>query len=345
MNPDTEIETHEPVQSPGASLADEMYAHRPQLEPEPQPEPEPEVTQAADEEQDDANEDGLREGQEEHAEEGQEEVSAEAQAEVEVTTIEELAEHLETDADWLRSLKITEKVNGKPVEVSIADALSTHRKVAAGDDYLADAKTKAKAMIDESTQQRELLAAATVTIGALLQEAEQSVTAGMSESDWAKLRRDDPAEWAAKKKEAEEKQEKISQMKLQAGQTFQNVEAKLKEATEAQWKKDLPKQIERFDELTDNVWKDEELAKREAVEVNEFMVSLGLEPDDIKRISYNGTFLAMARGAMLYERSKGKVDAAKKKVVKIPKVMKPGKAVEDTKTQVNSDDPASILYG
>ena len=62
-----------------------------------------------------------------------EEGSEEQVEEVEITTVEELAEHFQIDPEWIQNLKITQKVNGQPVEFSIAEALATHRKVAAAD--------------------------------------------------------------------------------------------------------------------------------------------------------------------------------------------------------------------
>lgn len=321
---DTDLETHEPLQSPGAMLADDMYG-KPEPEPEPvkeDPEVEPEVEA-----------------------EVETEVESEAETdEVEVQTLEQLAEHLETDPEWLRNLKVTEKVNGKEIEVSLSDALATHRKVAAGDDYLADAKSKAKEVLQSTAAEKELVMAGAATLAALLKEAEAAVDTGMSEADWARLRRDDPAEWSAKQKEREDKMARINAIRDKARAEYSGYEEKIAQRTDAEREASLPKEREIFLNLVPE-WKDEEVATRESAEMNEYMVSHGFAQEEIKEAAYNGKYLAIVRSAMMYERSKNKVDAAKKKVANIPKVLKPGNQSKESKPTTDSDDRVSILYG
>ena len=229
---DTDLETHEPLQSPGAMLADEMYG-----KPEPEPEPVKEEPKVEEPEK--------PEVESEVEVEAETEVESETD-EVEVQTLEQLAEHLETDPDWLKNLKVTEKVNGKEVEVSLSDALATHRKVAAGDDYLADAKAKAKDLISSADEEKQVVAASAATISAILQEVEAEIDGDMKAEDWAKLRRDDPAEYSAKKEEIRERRARLEDMKQRAMSAFSETSTKLTEKQKAARDASLPTEYETF---------------------------------------------------------------------------------------------------
>src|SRR5688572_4092042 len=135
--------------------------------------------------------------------------------EVEISTVAELAEHLEVEPDFLKGLKVSEKVNGNEVQFSIAEALATHRKVQAADTYLADAKTKAKALIDESTQQKQAWATSVAEIGALLQEVESGITADAGALT-EKLKTNDPAMYAVKQNELRERKERLAALRQKA---------------------------------------------------------------------------------------------------------------------------------
>ena len=87
------------------------------------------------------------------------------------------------------------------------------------------------------------------------------------------------------------------------------------------------------------------ITAKESAELTEYLKSHGHSAGEIELAAYNGKLLAYVRNSMLWERSKGKVDAAKKKVVKIPKILKPGKSAEETNPKGGEDDAVSILYG
>lgn len=338
---DTDLETHEtPVQSPGASLADEMYGHRDQ---EPTPEPEESMQELAQDAVEQEQEQEVQ--QEETSEETQSAASDEGVEEVEITSLSQLADHLETDPDWLKSLKVTEKVNGQEVEVALSDALATHRKVTAGDEYLADAKQKALATMEIANQEKQTVASTAVALNALLQEAEQQIDGDMSEENWARLRREDPAEYSARKEEIRERRARIDDMRQRAAAAYADTATQLSQQAKMQRAQNLPQEREIFLEMVPE-WGNQEVAQKESQEITEYLQSKGHTPEEIEVAAYNGKLLAYVRNSMLYERGKGKVETGKKKVVKIPKVMKPGsKAPEKQKSTGDADDRVSILYG
>jgi len=326
------------IKSPGSLLADEMYA-TPAVDPvngakDPAllVEPDPAVeTDPVIEPDDDAPE--IKAEDENNEDEG-----------VDIHTFEELAEHLETDTDFLRGLSVTEKVNGKQIEVPIAEALATHRKVKAADSYLSEAKDKAKTIVDEVAQQKERYAESIAEFAVLIQSVEQELEGDIKKTDWAGLRKDDPAEYSAKTLEVKERRDRLLGMRQQAAQTYQQLVAQSTEKEEQQKIESLPQEQEALLSRIPE-WSDESKAAKEQTEVVSYLTADGFSEQEIGVASFNGKLLAMAIKAMRYDNSKDKSQAAKKKVVKIPKVLKPGSKSSDAKPNASGDDPVSILYG
>lgn len=349
---DTDLETHEtPLQSPGASLADELYGHRDQ-ETQPEPEKTPEIEQEAQQDAPDApieaeSTDDPPEKPEEAQEgsEGSEGSGDEEVEEVEITSLSQLAEHLETDPEWLKGLKVTEKVNGQEVEVALSDALATHRKVTAGDAYLSDAKEKALSTMEVANQEKQTVASTAVALNALLQEAEQQISGSMTDEQWQRLRREDPAEYSARREEQRERHSRIDDLRQRAAAAYTDTATQLGQTQKLQRQQQLPEEREVFLEMVPE-WNDQQVAERESVEITEYLQAKGHSPEEIEVAAYNGKLLAYVRNSMLYERGKGKVETGKKKVVKIPKVMKPGsKSPKKRKPTGGENDRVSILYG
>lgn len=343
---DTDLETHETLQSPGGSLADELYGHRDQ-ETQPEPEEKPQIDAEDDPSAagDEIEEKPTDEAPEDEKSQETPPEEVEEVEEVEITSLAQLAEHLETDQDWLKGLKVTEKVNGQEVEVALSDALATHRKVTAGDAYLADAKEKALATMEVANQEKQTVASTAVALNALLEEAEKQINGDMTQEQWARLRREDPAEYSARREEIRERRAKIDDMRRRAGAAYQDTATQLSEQAKMKRAQQLPQEREIFLEMVPE-WGDQQVAERESKEITEYLQSKGHSPEEIEVAAYNGKLLAYVRNSMLYERGKGKVETGKKKVVKIPKVMKPGsKSSKKQKPTGGDDDRVSILYG
>lgn len=244
--------------------------------------------------------------------------------EVELSSISELAEHLQVQPDWLKTLKVADKINGQPVEFSISDAIATHMKVAAGDDYLNSAKEKAKGVLAEANQQRESLATTLATLGTLVDSVEADIAADEKGVDWAKLEQEDPALYAMKKQKGRERRERLDKMKSDAraalAQAAQKNAAMMNDALQ----KRLPEEGEKFIGMVPE-WADAEKQKAERAQVVKYMTDLGFDQNDLKVAAFNGPLLATFVKAMRYDAAKKKTtDIARKKVVKIPKTLKPG---------------------
>src|SRR5690606_10372869 len=86
---------------------------------------------------------------------------------------------------------------------------------------------------------------------------------------------------------------------------------------------------------------------QERDELVKYLFEEGFSEQDIQVVAYNGRLLAAFVKAWRYDKAKTRSEAAKKKVVKIPKVMKPGSKSKPTPKAngVEKKDAVSILYG
>jgi hypothetical protein len=265
---------------------------------------------------------------------------------VEVQSLGELAEYLQADPEWLESLTTTQKVNGKQVEVKIADALATHRKVTAADSYLEDAKVKSKTILQEASQQRDQLGERLTVFATLIDGMEKQLDAEISGANLAQLRKDDPGEYAARIREYEARKGDIQAKKQQAAQAYREA---LQQARDAEKQAAMARLPEEREKLTSKLpeWADEKKASKEREKVLTYLQKEGFTDEQIATADMNGSVLALAVKAMRYDASRGKLDTARDKILKIPaKVLKPGpKDDESSKPKPDSSDRVASLYG
>ena len=315
-------------QSPASLLYDGPKPEKPEGEPEKTVAPDDEGTPPVDEPE-------VVEGQEPEGDEVEE---------VELQTLEELAEHFELDPEWLQKLQVTRKVNGKPVKVSISEALDNLDKVKAADAYLTEAREKAKEIAAEAKQQQEQLTATITAFGKLLETAEAEINADVRAIDWKKLREDDPAEYVAKKDEIRERRERLEKLKSEAAEQYKQAIAQHQEKSLEALKEYVAKERNKLLEAIPD-FGDEEKAKSLQKQITTDLKSRGFTDDEIAQ-AYDSRLVIMAYEAMQYRAAKAKAGAAKKKVVKVPKVLKPGASKSQPKANGRAkDDPVSILYG
>lgn len=265
---------------------------------------------------------------------------------VEVSSLGELAEYLETEPEWLETLTVSQKVNGEQVEVQLADALRTHRKVTAADTYLSDAKEKAKGIIQDATTHREKIGESMVVFATMIEDMEKSLDTERDATNWAQLRADDPAEYAARKEDQKDRRDRIDGLKQQAVANYTGALEAEKTRNQKALLDRLPQEREL---LVDRLpsWSDEKKAGAEREKVLNYLQKEGFTEQHIQAADLNGRVLALAVKAMRYDDGQGKLDKARKRIVKIPaKVLKPGSPADKKENPTPpSGDRAAIMYG
>lgn len=242
--------------------------------------------------------------------------------EVPISSISQLAEKFELDPDWLETVEVDVKINGQEGKAKLADLKKSYQITQAAEQRLAEAKDKAKAEAVAIAQKRDLLNAEYGKVASLIDNAERLFTQEYQHTDWNKLRTDDPAEFSAKKAEYDERKKAIDQLKAGAVQQYQASMAANRQEMESQRQAYLAEESEKLRAAIPE-WKDEKVQKAEAQEIAQYLASQGYSKEEIANAS-DSRAIVTARKAMLYDKGQNKTELAKKKVLTIPKVMKPG---------------------
>lgn len=242
--------------------------------------------------------------------------------EVPISSIEQLIEANEFDPEWFESLSIPVKVNGQVSSAKLSELKNSFQIQQAAEARLAEAKEFAKSQHQEIEQRRGQIEQELNIAAALITQAETILQGDVSKIDWDKLRVNDPAEFSAKQVEYSQRMAQINAAKQQALQQYQAAKAQQDaEAKRLESERVNAESQKLFEKIHE--WKDPETAKAEKAAVAEYLLGLGFSKDEIGTISDHRLILA-ARKAMQFDKGQNKAEVAKKKVLTIPKVLKPG---------------------
>lgn len=238
-----------------------------------------------------------------------------------VTHFNELADHLGVEEDFLESLIVPTKVNGEERSATIKDLIATYQKSESADLKLMNLAEQRKAFDAETAKANEALQQEWSRVQAMNTEL-QNMLSGDDEAQLSELRHTDPAEYAARMADR--------QQRLQKAQKVQTEMAKMQQEkvlTEYQHRVNSERQ-RLLQALPD--WADEKTAERENVELRSYLKSSGLEDWEIDGKFENGMLvhpgiidhraIVLARKAMLYDRSRQGTEPKKTKLKTLPKV-------------------------
>lgn len=236
-----------------------------------------------------------------------------------------LAQEKELEVNFDDAL-VTLKINGREEKRSIADLKANSQKLEAADDILESAKAKAReersafyAELEAKNQQ----ATESLTMAATLVQSAEKVLADERESvDWERLRVEDKAEYLAKKDEFKERATAIDQIKRDAATMYQNWQHQAKQEADAARQEQLIAEQEKLLEKLPE-WANGDVASKEKGQVVNYLQEIGFSNEEISQAGDHRLIL-LARDAMLYRNQSETVETTKKKIEKIPKVVKPG---------------------
>lgn len=251
--------------------------------------------------------------------------------EPELSTLDELAEALEMEADDLKDLKVTFNAAGEQVTVPISEIISGYQK---DSDY----RKQTAALAEErntftstvKTQQETYTRQSTV-LAQVLMNIENSIKSAVKNPDMDALRQSDPAEWNARVTEANARLGNLEQLRNAASDNFKKFQMEAKKAFLQTQGQILQKDVEG--------WGDEKLKVAQDV-----MRSYGFSDEEIPEIADARLIKAalafdavMKENAALKEqKAKGKKAATKVKE-KVPKTLKPGTRAKAKSKRPNFD--------
>lgn len=261
---------------------------------------------------------------EQEAAETEEHEETEEETEEEPLSFDEWAEAQGLDPEKADSTKIRVKVDGVSQIVTMKDLRDNYQINSAADKRLEEAKAKQKAFQEESENSRKLLNEQMGIAARMIEKAEKALSKDESAVDWNKLRQDDPAEYAAKKEEFKERREELKAAREEARNEFLDAQKKLDQQNQQKLNEVIGVEQKMLLEKIPE-WQDQKVAVKEGEDLVNYLLAEGITGEEVKNMFDHRAFV-IARKAMLWDNMKKNSDAAKKKVNKAPKTIKPGAA-------------------
>ena len=255
-------------------------------------------------------------------EQGTGEQEGDAQNEVTLETIDQLAEATGLPIETILNLRAKVKVDGSESEVPFGEVLKSYqlsKHVNSESQELANQRKAFEA--ERETKSKELTQRLTEA-QALTQAMEQGLLAEYNGIDWTTLRNTDPAEFAARKQEYNERWQQIQQAKYHAVAQAQKLQQESQQKSEEELRKHISAEGERLLSVIPE-WKDESKRNSDQAEIKSYLKSMGFNDQDMSAI-VDHRQVRIIRNAMLYEKSTKQASLAQKKVVKLPPVLRPG---------------------
>lgn len=276
------------------------------------------------------------EEQSEQADDNQETEDAEEQQSDDSTDDQEaeeqatLAAHLGLEDDQLiegeDGIYVNAKINGQIEKVKFNDLIKgyqTDKAVTQKSQALAEQR---RAFEEQAQAYQAEYTGKLQRADEALQMIENNLAGEFNGIDWDTLRREDPAEWAAKRQEMAQKyrQTKNAREKNQheQQQQFQQQQAQQAQQTQLVMQKEAEKLLEK-----NPTWQDPEVRTKELSEIRGFLTeSYGFADDDLQNVS-DSRLVSLIQDAYKYR--KMQTSAEPKQAKKVPKYMKPGKSKSD----------------
>lgn len=237
-----------------------------------------------------------------------------------------LAAHLGLEDDQLiegddGQMYVSAKINGETQKVNFQELLKGYQTEKA-------VTQKAQALAEQRKQFEQQAAQATQVYNdkisrasEALQIIEKNLVNGFEGVDWDQLRRDDPAEWAAKRQEMAQQYQKINSTRGQIQQEQERLAQEQQAQHEQLNQAKLAEEAERL--LAANpTWQDPDIKKQELSGLRDFLTSdYGFSNDDLQYVT-DHRLVSLIQDAHRYRQMKKQ--AAPKVSKKIPKYVKPG---------------------
>ena len=259
-----------------------------------------------------------------------------------VSTLPELIEAEQWDPEWLDSLKVPVKVDGETAETTFKELVASYQMNLAADKRLEEVKAKSKAATEEMARGQSEINTHLGVLGELIEANVRAMDAEFAAIDWADLERNDPAQFSMLKVKRQEREDGIEKIKNEAaGKIRDAAEQRQREMQQDHQRVLQSEQAALLEQVPE--WQDPEKAKAGREEIIGDLLARGFSREDAMGVSDHRLVL-LARDAFMYRKTKAVADAPGKKVVKVPKVIKPGsKLAVETKSEPK--DRAEILYG
>jgi len=239
--------------------------------------------------------------------------------EVTVSTLSELAEATETDMDFLYGLKLKSESGTEYTLGEAKDLLQNHESIKAQLETVAISK---QALETERSQSQQQFGTQLQQLAGLIQSVETQLTEDEGSDDMKQLRQDDPAEFSIRQQEIRDRKGAIQQVRSQASQLYSQQRQVAQTAIDTQKSEYLAQERVKLAQAIPE-WSDPEVAKAENQQIAGFLSGIGFTDDEISNCA-DHRMVVLARKAMNGNVAELAIDPAKKRVAKLPLLVKSG---------------------
>ena len=233
-----------------------------------------------------------------------------------------LAAELGLEADKLTlsedgEILVNLRVNGKDQQIDLKEAISQTQFSKANDEKARTLAEEKKTFESERTQVAEAYAQQLQQIRGLGEMLQAKLMQDFQGIDWNLLRQTDPAEWTAKQREFEIRNQELQQAGQMLGQQMRAEQDHYSQQEAQQRSAVLGSERERMIE-NNPAWRDTERMSKDLSEIVEYARSTGFSDDELSDVIHS-RHVEVLRKAFLYDQGKTVAD---KKVKQAPKMQR-----------------------
>lgn len=266
--------------------------------------------------------------------------ATEAEQELAFQSLQELAEALEVPLDdLLGKVKAKVKIAGSEKDVTLAELRDGYQMESDYRKKTSELSEQRKAFEAERERLAQDITVRMNEAAQMSQFLEQQLMAEYNAVNWNELRQTDPAEFAARKQEYNERYMQIQQVKQGVALEIQRQQEEVHQKTQAEMRDLLQKEQARLVEKIPE-FADETKAKQLKTEMREFLRGHGFTDAEINGV-VDHRHVLMIRDAMKYRDLQSKKPAVTNKVKDAPKLLKPGS--KPSKDSQNSEARRELL--
>jgi len=248
-----------------------------------------------------------------------------------------LAEELGLEGDKLTlsedgEIMVKLKVNGKEQAVDLKEAISQTQYSKANEEKARTIAEERKAFESERQQVADAYTQQLQHIQGLGEMLQGKLTQEYQSIDWDRLRVTDPAEWTAKQREFELRNQELQQAGMALGQRMREAQQQ-QEQWESQERAKILQAERKLMVESNPEWADENKLKSDLAEIIDYAKSNGFPEDELSQVIHS-RHVDVLRKAMLFDKGQ---TVAEKKVKQAPKMQRAsnGRFVSQKKSKAN----------
>ena len=233
-----------------------------------------------------------------------------------------LAQELGLDGDKLTlsedgEIMVKLKVNGKEQAVDLKEAISQTQYSKANEEKARTIAEERKAFESERQQVADAYTQQLQHIQGLGEMLQGKLTQEYQSIDWDRLRVTDPAEWTAKQREFELRNQELQQAGMALGQRMREAQQQ-QEQWESQERAKILQAERKLMVESNPEWADENKLKSDLTEIIDYAKSNGFPEDELSQVIHS-RHVNVLRKAMLFDKGQ---TVAEKKVKQAPKMQR-----------------------